>query len=247
MASFARTKMTFQDDCFPDKPDALNMSLVGPNVPKLYQIMYDAIKNVFHVQDNEIQEEEFSWGKVGDKEKFAVTWFVHKDMDYFSFFYIKVNLKGSGNDNSGQASIKCRGLFRTEFPQDTLWQRSLFYEMMRSFWHRTFYHKKRTQYLVDCRNIVGSYMKHVVKRFREINDMLPKDEADAPRTIHAGPSRSPHDNKNPAQGNVRTIRPDSNPAQEDKSPNQGNVKTIHAGDKPPVNRPQQNRKGEDNK
>ncbi len=183
MASFARTKMTFQDDCYPDKPEIPAVNLVGANVPKLYHIVYDAMKNSFNVLDNEIEEEDYTWGKSGDKEKFSVRWYVHKDVDYFTFFYLRVDLKGSGNENTGKASIKIKSIMRTAFPQDTLWQRSLLYEMMRTFWHRTFYHKKRVQYLVDCRNITSHFMKMVVKEFREINEMN-AGIANAPRSVN---------------------------------------------------------------
>jgi len=170
MASFARTKMTFQDDCFPDKPEVLNVKLVGPNTPKLYEKVYDAMKNIFHVLDHEIEEEDFTWGRVGDQEKFSVRWYVHKDKDYFSFFYLRVDLKGSGNEHTGQASLKLKSVLRTEFPQDTLWQRSLLYEVIRTFWHRVFYHKKRVGYLIDCRNISTAFIKAVVREFREMSE-----------------------------------------------------------------------------
>ena len=170
MASFARSKMTFQDDCFPEKPEVLNVKLVGPNTPKLYHMAYETMKNVFHVLDHEIEEEDFSWGKMGDQEKFSVRWYVHKDKDYFSFFYIRVDLKGSGNENAGQASLRVKSVMRTEFPQDTLWQRSLLYEIMRTFWHRIFYHKKRVQYLIDCRNITTAFVREMVRQFKEMNE-----------------------------------------------------------------------------
>ena len=192
MASFARTKMTFQDDCYPDKPEVPTINLVGANVPKLYQIVYDAMKNCFNVLDNEIEEENFTWGKSGNNEKFNVRWYVHKDVDYFSFFYLRIDISGQGNEESGKASVKLKSVMRTSFPQDTLWQRSLFYEMMRTFWHRTFYHKKRIQYLVDCRNLTSHFMKTVLKEFREMQtDSTPSP---GPVVHHAnppGPSKSP--------------------------------------------------------
>ncbi|NOX71413.1 MAG: hypothetical protein GXO64_01815 [Candidatus Micrarchaeota archaeon] len=209
MASFARTKMTFQDDCFPDKPEVPSIKLVGPNTPKLYQMIYDTMKNVFHVLDHEIEEENFSWGKMGDKEKFTVRWYVHKDKDYFSFFYLRVDLSGSGNENTGQATIKIKPVLRTSFPQDTLWQRSLLYEIIRTFWHRAFYHKKRVGYLIDCRNITTAFIKEVVKKFREMNENI-KPSAAAGTTVvrRAQPAPRPDANQNrPAQPAVHRPPP----------------------------------------
>lgn len=165
---FARTKMVMEDNCFEEDPGAINMKFVGPNVTKIYEKMYDLIKSVFHVPDSQIQETDYNWGKAKNGEKFKVTWWVHKDMDVFSYMYVRFKLNGQGNSSKGKATLQVKGYLRSEYPQDTVWQRSLFYEMMRSFWHRVFYRKRREEYGEDCRHNMILFQKKMKEIFEEL-------------------------------------------------------------------------------
>ncbi|MBL7160563.1 MAG: hypothetical protein ISS93_01790 [Candidatus Aenigmarchaeota archaeon] len=167
---FARTKLVMEDNCFEEEPGTVTIRLVGPNITKLYKQTYELIKAVFNVTDSDIQETMYQWGKGKGKDKFAVTWWLHKDLDSFSYFYISFKLKGQGNEESGSASIDIRGLLRSEYPQDTVWQRSLFYEMMRTFWHRIFYHKKREEYAEDCRHSVILLQRRIHDFFERLKE-----------------------------------------------------------------------------
>ncbi|RLJ10190.1 MAG: hypothetical protein DRP15_00840 [Candidatus Aenigmatarchaeota archaeon] len=163
---FARSKLLMEDNCFEEEPGSVDIKLVGPGVTKLYKKIYELIKSTFMVSDSDIQETEYNWGKGEKGEKFSVTWWIHKDMDIFTYLYISVKLKGEGTDKAGSATISIRGLLRTEYPQDTVWQRSLFYEMLRTFWHRVFYHKKREQYAEECRHMT-IMLENKIKEFFE--------------------------------------------------------------------------------
>lgn len=165
---FARTKMVMEDNCFEEEPGAIAMTFVGPNVSRLYKKMYDTMKSVFHVPDSQIQETDYSWGKGKAEEKFKVIWWLHKDMDIFTYLYIKFTLSGKGNSSAGKAEIGVKGYLRSEYPQDTVWQRSLFYEMMRSFWHRMFYRKRREEYAEDCRHSVILFQNKLKEFFEEL-------------------------------------------------------------------------------
>jgi hypothetical protein len=165
---FARSKLTMEDNCFEEEPGSVEMRFVGPNVSKFYKRMYETMKSVFRCSDADLQETEYSWGKSEKGDKFNVSWWLHKDMDIFSYFYIKFTLTGEGSDKAGSAKISVRGLLRTEYPQDTVWQRSLFYEMMRTFWHRVFYHRKREDYAEDCRHSIVLFEKKMKEFFQEI-------------------------------------------------------------------------------
>jgi len=165
---FARSKLTMEDNCFEEEPGVVEMKFVGPNVTKIYKKMYESMKNVFRCSDADIQETEYSWGKSERGDKFSVRWWMHKDMDIFSYFYISFQLSGEGTDKAGSAKIAVRGLLRTEYPQDTVWQRSLFYEMLRTFWHRAFYHRKREEYAEECRHSVILFERKMKEFFHEI-------------------------------------------------------------------------------
>jgi hypothetical protein len=141
------------------------------------------MKAVFRVSDADIQETEYSWGKSEKGDKFNVVWWMHKDMDIFTYFYIRFHLSGEGTDKTGSAKIAVRGLLRTEYPQDTVWQRSLFYEMLRTFWHRAFYHKKREEYAEECRHSTVLFERRMKEFFHEISGSLQK----AAEGTQAGP------------------------------------------------------------
>jgi hypothetical protein len=95
----------------------------------------------------------------------------HKDMDMFSYIYLKVQLKADGNDRTGNAVITIKPYMRTEYPQDTVWQRSLFYEMLRTIWHRAFYAKKREEYTEECRHLTYTMQEKLREYFRELREM----------------------------------------------------------------------------
>jgi len=165
---FARAKLVLEDNCFEEEPGGVEMRFVGPNVTNLYKKMYEAIKATFRIPDSDIQETDYNWGKGKETEKFRVRWWVHKDMDLFTYLYVRFDLSGQGNEKTGNATIGIRGLIRTEYPQDTVWQRSLFYEMLRTFWHRVFYHKKREEFAEECRHMTILFQKKMQEFFHEL-------------------------------------------------------------------------------
>ena len=68
----------------------------------------------------------------------------------------------SGNISSGfsvraSENIEIDGVVRTEYPQDTFWQKSLLYEIMRMFWHSAFYSSKRDEYLKEGRRLMSLF------------------------------------------------------------------------------------------
>ena len=165
---FARTKLMMEDNCFEEEPGEVSMKFVGPNVTRVYKKAYELMRAIFNVPESNIQETDYNWGKTKDGEKFNVTWWLHKDMDIFTYLYIRFRLKGDQSGGSGKLTLGVRGLIRSEYPQDTVWQRSLFYEMLRTFWHRMFYRKKREEYADECRHGVVLYQKKIKEFFEEL-------------------------------------------------------------------------------
>jgi hypothetical protein len=169
---FARTKLLLEENCFEEEPGGVQMKFVGPQVKNLYNRMYELMKSVFRVPDSDIQETDYNWGKGEKSEKFKVRWWLHKDMDLFTYFYIRVDLSGQVDEKGGSATVSIKGLLRSEYPQDTVWQRSLFYEMLRTFWHRIFYHKKREEYAEECRHSIVYFQKRVRDFFEEVKKQV---------------------------------------------------------------------------
>ena len=165
---FARAKIVLEDDCFQKDPGTVSMKFVGSEVEKLYPKMYETMKTVFNCSDSDIQETDYQWGKSEKGEKFKVRWWIHKDLDVFTYLFIRLDLKGNTGE-PGEASITLRGLLRTEYPQDTVWQKSLFYEMLRTFWHRVFYVKKREEYGEDCRQLIVLFERKIKEYYNKVS------------------------------------------------------------------------------
>lgn len=185
---FARHKLTLEDNCFIEEPGGVSATFIGPNVKQLYKKMYEMMKAVFRVSDADIQETEYKWGK-GDKgDKFKIRWWMHKDMDLFSYIYIRFDLSGQGDEKSGSATIAVRGLLRSEYPQDTVWQRSLFYEMIRTFWHRAFYHRKREEFAEECRHSTILFMNKMKEFYQALRGSVEVSQPAADETHTSEPT-----------------------------------------------------------
>ena len=167
--TFARTKLMIQDNCFEEEPSRLELNYIGPNPQRLYDKTYDLLKVGFRIGDSDIQEDEYTWGK-GKIEKFKVRWWVHKDLDKFSYLWIRVRLAGEGDEKSGTAKIDLKPMLRTEYPQDTVWQKSILYEMVRTMWHRMFYHRQRFDYAEECRHMTITYQHQMQEFFKQLRE-----------------------------------------------------------------------------
>ena len=156
---WARSKLLIHDDLL--RPlNKMTMKFGGKNPDKFYKEIYHLMLVTFRVPEHSIQEKNFEW-TTGEKQKFKIRWVINKDLDKFSYYWIEVNLSGDVSGGVGKADIVVDGALRTEYPQDTFWQRSLFYEFLRMFWHSTFYTAKRTEYLKEGRRILSHFLDSV--------------------------------------------------------------------------------------
>lgn len=167
---FARTRLLIQDRCFEESPGEIHIRYLGPNPSKLYKKCWELMQGIFDVPQSDIQETRYEWGRGREGDKFRVRWWLHKDMDTFTYIYFRVDLKGQGNEETGKAFIRLKGWLRSEYPQDTIWQRSIVYEMLRTLWHRVFYRQKREEYLEECRNSMVVYERKLKDYFEELRE-----------------------------------------------------------------------------
>ncbi|NIO44849.1 MAG: hypothetical protein GTN36_04850 [Candidatus Aenigmarchaeota archaeon] len=156
---WARAKLMIEDDLLKPEPVA-TIKFSGRNPERFYKEIYNLLLVTFRVHEHSIQEKEFLWSK-GEPEKFKVRWEINKDLDKFSYYFLKVTLAGETHKDHGKAEIEVEGMLRTEYPQDTLWQRSLFYEMGRMFWNTVFYKSKRDEYLREGRRLIALFCRQV--------------------------------------------------------------------------------------
>lgn len=156
---WARTKLMIHDDLL--RPvNRVVVTYDGPNPQKFYKEIQDLLLVAFRVSEHSIQEKEFHWTK-GNPEKFKIKWEINKDLDKFSYYWINVELSGEASKSNGKAQIIIDGNLRTEYPQDTFWQKSLPYEMLRMLWHSIFYSSQRDTYLREGRLLLSSFVNEL--------------------------------------------------------------------------------------
>jgi len=156
---WARAKLMIEDDLLSPLP-VVKIKFSGQNPERFYKELYNLMLLSFRVQEHSIQEKDFQWGK-GEVEKFSIRWEINKDLDKFSYYFVDVRLVGEMSKNTGKAEIDVEGVLRTEYPQDTILQRSIFYEILRMFWHTTFYSSKRDEYLREGRRLMSIFCDQV--------------------------------------------------------------------------------------
>ena len=166
---WARTRLLIWDYIFePVKQISIEYSGKNPNL--LYSKLHELIRVIFNVPEGYIQEKNYRWEKHKDSEHFEVSWEITKIFDVFSYLNVEVELSGYVMaEGDGKASIKIKPRLITEYPQDTVFQQSIVYEMLRRFWHRAYYHNKRMQYLYYSKQLVVEFersLKYIMDEMR---------------------------------------------------------------------------------
>ena len=174
MPVFARTKLLMEEFCISKRP-RLELTYSGPNPQKVYSKIIDTILTILRVPRENIQEREFHWDRSKPEEKFKIKWKVLKDYDKFSYMSLSISMTGTVRPSrevgkEGNVRIELEGVVKTEYPQDTVWQRSFFYEMFRMFYHKVFYQERRKRHIESCRDSMLSLQAEIKSFF----NLLPK-------------------------------------------------------------------------
>lgn len=162
---WARAKLAIQDELLKPK-NRVEIRFTGANPEKFYHELPKIIASFFRIHSRDIQETKFNWSH-GEPEKFDVEWLVTKELDFFSHYFIEMSLKGTVSKGVGNVVLTMEGLLRTEYPQDTAWQRSFLYEILRTFWHKTFYVQTRDKYLAEGRRLIAHLAEELRKLAKE--------------------------------------------------------------------------------
>lgn len=166
---WARTKLLIWDYVF-EPVKQIKISYVGRHPEKIYGKIKELVRTVFNVPEAYIQEKTYGWEKVKDTDKFDVTWEVNKILDMFTYIVVEIDLRGYSVNGEGRADITLKPRLITEYPQDTVWQQSIVYEMLRRMWHRMFYHHRRMEYLNMGKELLVSFersIKDYAERLKE--------------------------------------------------------------------------------
>ncbi|MEM7826144.1 MAG: hypothetical protein QW451_00750 [Candidatus Aenigmatarchaeota archaeon] len=175
MPVFARTRLVIHDDCLTPAAPFVTLDYQGPNPQNVYQKIKELLISVWKLEPGDVQEREFNWDRSSGVEKFRVRIEAIKDLDTFSYFYLVISLSGEAKHSrefgkEGKVKIEFEPRLRTEYPQDTIWQRSLLYELFRTLWHKLIYQSTRMRYLQECRELSQRFMEEV----KSFLNLLPK-------------------------------------------------------------------------
>ncbi len=163
----ARTKLVIEDPFIRFDPYYIILNYRGSKPERFYTRLSELIPLIYGVDRGQVQERTFKWDNVGDTQKFDVFWEITKPLDRFTYFRMSAELTGQSTKGEGGARVRLFGTLRTEYPQDTLWQRSVFYEMIRMLWHTIFYKTQRLKYLHEGRALIRNMEIEIKKAFEE--------------------------------------------------------------------------------
>ncbi|MBI4010121.1 MAG: hypothetical protein HY361_02925 [Candidatus Aenigmarchaeota archaeon] len=172
MPVFARTKLYMEEYCLTHYRPRVELTFTGPNPQNIYPKIMDILtRNVIVPREN-IQEKGFRWDRSGATETFSAAIEAVKDFDKFSYMYFTIDITGNIKPSKefgkeGNVTIIIEGRVVTEYPQDTVWERSFLYEVFRMFYHRVLYQDARYKYLHNCREWM-IVMQNEIKSFFNI-------------------------------------------------------------------------------
>lgn len=156
---WARRRLLIEDDLIVPPPGIVRLHYSGPYPTKIYEEAKDLLVKTFTVRVEDLQEKSYTWTTTeGGEEIFKVSWELIKALDKFSHYRITITFEGSELEGKGKVSTEIVGVLRTEYPQDTVWQRSLIYEILRMFWHSIFYRSRRYTYLIEGRRLMNRFI-----------------------------------------------------------------------------------------
>lgn len=166
---WARTKLVIQDGLLRPR-NRYTVEFKGLKPDKFYHAIPKIFMSVFRTDEHHLQEKKISWTH-GETEKFKIIWEGMKELDSFSYLNFNIELSGSQSKGSGEANIVIEGYLCTEYPQDTVWEKSILYEMFRIFWHKTFYIAQRNKYMEDGRKQMAAFVEEI-KKLVHLKDII---------------------------------------------------------------------------
>lgn len=168
---WARTRLLIWDYVF-EPVKQITIAYTGRHPELFYKKIHELIRTIFNVPEGYIQEKEYRWERHKEAEHFEVGWEITKIFDVFTYLNIEVEINGFVSvEGEGKAKIVLKPRLITEYPQDTMWQQSIFYEMTRRAWHRLHYHKKRMEYLYLSKELTIDFERKLKEFSEEIKSV----------------------------------------------------------------------------
>lgn len=149
------------------KPGLKNLTYTyeGKNPEKIIHFLPKLVRLVFNPTTWQQKEIKVAEGK------YESAWYLFRDLDAYTYFRVDIELEVKYKDGKGSAKIKLgEPVIITEYPQETLWQKSFFYEIIRMFWHNYFYQKKLIAHLDWGRLQVSCFEEKLLHYFELLNN-----------------------------------------------------------------------------
>jgi len=160
-------KLTIWNDLYKrgSKPGLKNLEYFyeGNNPNKLIEFVPKLVQTIFSPTTWQQKEVKVKEGQ------YEAVWYVFKDLDNYTYFRVDVEIEVKYKENKGEAKIKLsEPVIVTEYPQETYWQKTFFYEFLRIAWHNLFYNKKIEEYLDWARLKVSCFEEKLFKYFDKL-------------------------------------------------------------------------------
>ncbi len=159
---WARKRLAIWEDLFPPVKK-IYFRFEGKHPEKFYFKVSELLKKIFKVPDAYIQEKEYNWKKTENGHKFKINWLLMKPFDRWTYLNMEIDLKGFSENGYGKVSVVFEPRIVTEYPQDYVWQQTIFYEVIRKLLDAVFYKRKRERIYDEAREMCmrfQSELKH---------------------------------------------------------------------------------------
>ncbi len=163
---WARTKLVIFDNLYQEGEKDILFNYSGPHPEKFYNKIRSMMHDIFNIPKGRIQEMNYTWETQENADKFNIRWRAVKEMDIYTYLRYDIIINGNSKEGHGSVSVRLKPRIITEYPQDTLIQQSILYEMARRFWHNAFYAKQRQKWMEEGRNLAAEF-ENTLKEYGE--------------------------------------------------------------------------------
>lgn len=147
-----------------------------PNPQDAYNEFVDVLRTQCGIDSDDINEEEYEHERKGEVEIISVEIEAVKPLDKFSKIVIEADMdiemrpaSGEEYDYVGDLNIDVEGEVRTEYPQESMLQKSILWHAFRVFYEKVLYGDVKENYMKTC----NKYMRTIRDELKSYFDLLP--------------------------------------------------------------------------
>jgi len=159
-----RTKLVIAEDLLRPRASIV-LQYAGPEPERFYSEIPKLLQTIFRTPEGAIQEKNLTVSH-GETKKLSCAWELVKDLDRFSYYNINVKLSLTSSKGVGNASISIDGALKTEYPQETYFEKTILYEFLRMLYTRFFYASKREEYYKEGQRLISQFVDELKAMFR---------------------------------------------------------------------------------